>query len=548
MPLTRFFVYPSGSPSPVDVTIAVPGSPFPEGETVGVTIAASCSPSCGTATILVDGVYAYGTGISSDGTIWTASLSTVTQGDHLIQAVYNDQTGTAVSVSPPIKFTVVPNTLPKPTETFTFYPDSPATGTSSLVRVALSCATSCGGGAGHLAIDGRDAGFNFVDGNGMVWINVSFTSPFDAVGQHGVTFSFWGTPAYSNVSPPPVDFNVSASVAPKYDAGQVTLTLNGVPETVFYNQAQNASPAALAAAMATAINGDPNAAVNATASGSALNVASKIPGAASNYAYGVAQSYDTADFSHPSFTATPANGNLAGGADASTGSGASQVVYGYSILQADGITSGYAANGNLLAYTDAVNGVLRNWTFGYDSLNRLTSGSTSTALPDGFTFYCWAYDSFGNRLAQAEATQQFSDPACKQPATATYTTTQVVYDASNHMTTLNGVGVPAPDAAGNTTDDGTHQFLYDPEGRICAEGSTAASITSMVQYLYDAEGRRVLREALRRSPATAPRTASISLTSTCLAIGRADDRTRRQRSLGPHQRLRGREHDRHLRQ
>ena len=50
--------------------------------------------------------------------------------------------------------------------------------------------------------------------------------------------------------------------------------------------------------------------------------------------------------------------------------------YSYTITPA-GEASGYAANGNLLSYTDSVMGP---WSFNYDSLNRLTGGAARQGL------------------------------------------------------------------------------------------------------------------------------------------------------------------------
>jgi hypothetical protein len=46
-----------------------------------------------------------------------------------------------------------------------------------------------------------------------------------------------------------------------------------------------------------------------------------------------------------------------------------------------------------VAYTDSVNGT---WTFGYDSLNRLVSGTSSQANHP-YRYICWSYGSFGDR-------------------------------------------------------------------------------------------------------------------------------------------------------
>lgn len=182
----RFMVYPANSPPPVSLSIAVAASPFAQGENVGVTIAASCSPvqhgdDPGRRVLRVrhrvDGEW-------NDlelGVLERPCRSAYDPG-HL----RNGQ-GVTVAVSPPIDFTVVENTLPVPTETITLSPATPMTGTAAWISVALSCRTTCGG-AGQLSIDNCYAGFNVLDGNGVAWFYTPFTAPFDAVGPHTISF------------------------------------------------------------------------------------------------------------------------------------------------------------------------------------------------------------------------------------------------------------------------------------------------------------------------------------------------------------------------
>jgi RHS repeat-associated protein len=142
--------------------------------------------------------------------------------------------------------------------------------------------------------------------------------------------------------------------------------------------------------------------------------------------------------------------------------------YSYSITDLNS-NSGYATNGNVLTYTDSVNG---QWTLGYDSVNRLISAAT------GGQNICWTYDSFGNRTAQTLP----STTACgSSVSTVQYPNNQdpsLLYDAS-----------------GDVANDGINQYLYDAEGRICAVKYPAmgGAPPAMMHYLYDAEGRRVAK-------------------------------------------------------
>jgi RHS repeat-associated protein len=162
--------------------------------------------------------------------------------------------------------------------------------------------------------------------------------------------------------------------------------------------------------------------------------------------------------------------------------------YSYSITDSNG-NSGYAANGNVVAYTDSVNG---QWSLGYDNLNRLASAAT------GANNYCWAYDSFGNRTAQGTQSTTCPSPGSTIPSNWS----QLAVSSNNQFL---GVSNPAGsvtspynyDGAGNmqaAPGDGgiLSAVLYDGEGRICATRQPIlAGLFSQTQYIYDAEGNRV---------------------------------------------------------
>lgn len=137
--------------------------------------------------------------------------------------------------------------------------------------------------------------------------------------------------------------------------------------------------------------------------------------------------------------------------------------------------SSYAANGNVLAYSDSVNGSWSN--IGYDGVNPLVSATyNASGIPT--QYLCWSYDSFGNRTGQTISTNP-CDPSSPGP---------LQYNANNQLPSI------GYDASGNVTNDGTNQYLYDAEGRVCAvQYPVYSGITAVIQYLYDAEGRRVAK-------------------------------------------------------
>lgn len=158
------------------------------------------------------------------------------------------------------------------------------------------------------------------------------------------------------------------------------------------------------------------------------------------------------------------------------------LVYQYILGQGSGSNSsssslsGYDASGNIIAYTDSVNG---SWVAGYDNLNRLVSATG--VQPFGVPLVMgWTYDSFGNRLTQT------GDPYSRQ----------ATYDAGNHITATQAGNVVQYDAAGDVIDDGAYHYTYDGQGRLCATQPYIAGPGVVTGYLYDAAGDRIAKGTL----------------------------------------------------
>jgi RHS repeat-associated protein len=178
-------------------------------------------------------------------------------------------------------------------------------------------------------------------------------------------------------------------------------------------------------------------------------------------------------FSSASFSGT--SGTLSGGVDATY---TSAPVYNYTISPSGG-ASGYAANGNVLSYTDLMDG---GWTLNYDNVNRVSSAVANAGPWTNLTL-TWTYDSFGNRETQTPSGQHVMAPV-PEPPTFTYT-------SQNRI--VNYVNVDGYDNAGNVTYDLVNHYLYDPEGRLCAVEYPSGQGTEYMLYLYDGEGRRVAK-------------------------------------------------------
>jgi len=171
-------------------------------------------------------------------------------------------------------------------------------------------------------------------------------------------------------------------------------------------------------------------------------------------------------------------------------------VYRYSVSPGQ-----FDSDGNILGYSDSVMG---NWTFSYDTLNRLKHSSATAGDFDGQDG-CWSYDSFGNRTQQILSSADFQAgsggaSACQPQGNATVATVLADFNSSNRVTSTNARGVaiaPTYDGAGNVLSDGANSYLYDPEGRICAVKANIPTGGAVYWgYLYDAEGSRVAKGSI----------------------------------------------------
>lgn len=260
--------------------------------------------------------------------------------------------------------------------------------------------------------------------------------------------------------------------------GSVTLTINGVSKTTRYGAFSTAQ--SIASALAAMFSADCNSPALAKANNNG-SIIIKPRGT------GVISQADISSSSDQGGTAA-FNGDTV-----FTGPPSNTVLYGYNIQASDG-SSGYTPDGNILGYSDSVNG---NWSMvnGYDALNRLV---TALQVPIGRSsqYACWNYDSFGNRVTQATSQSTFGGSPgvdCSARATgALLTNNWVHYDQNNRPTENWSSPNPnslSPDASGNVGYDGQNTMLYDQDGRLCAVSGPGG----MTGYLYDAEGQRVAK-------------------------------------------------------
>ena len=271
------------------------------------------------------------------------------------------------------------------------------------------------------------------------------------------------------------------------DFGTVQLSINGgVIASTDYGA--NSTPDTIAESLAESAS---SSLVNVTAFGDTLHLDAKTTGAGSdNISYTVANAnWDKTDFTQPSFPSSTISGYLAGGTDQSADTP----------TQVYSFQGSYDGASNLIRYADSVMGT---WTFTSDTLNRLVAAqntaTTSTSTQYASNYGCWSYDAFGNRLSQSMSTT-----ACgSNPPLSSWAQYNGTVNGTNNnqmsQTNQNTLQASGYDAAGNVTNDGVNQYLYDAEGRICAVASTPMpGMTTMTGYLYDAEGTRVAKGAIR---------------------------------------------------
>jgi RHS repeat-associated protein len=372
-----------------------------------------------------------------------------------------------------------------------------SSGTPSTLGTAVTfTATISGGRTGTITFyDGDTAiGTGTISGTAATFATSSL-----AAGDHSITASWQGNSSYDSATSAAFIQAVSGST---WDAGTVTLNVCNPSNDNACNSSNSvfskiasyglgSTPSSVAESLAGS-----NANVSITAVNDTLYIqALGSGGANTDYYYALTSSWNGA-FTNPSFQGSPASGDLGGGA---SGSSTSTPVYcfgppGSSFSSASCTPSSnsmYDAVGNVVGFDDTVMGT---WAYGYDTLNRLTSGqntaTTSTSSQYAGYYFCWAYDAFGNRIAQQIQTSPCPSSESSLQPTASY-------NANNQVTwtTVNSAADGfSYDQAGDVTNDNVNQYLYDAEGRICAVASTpVAGFTTMTGYVYDAEGNRVAK-------------------------------------------------------
>ena len=358
----------------------------------------------------------------------------------------------------------------------------PDTGTLSVTINGFTSSASYGSGSTDSSVAG-----SLVSGFNASGSPVACTQSGSSL---AVTAKTTGTASNYPISISNGDFSISdpystlmggTNAGPVYDAGSATATItnNSVSPAVSYSTTvswgQGDTPTTLAARLASGINSAASNLVTATSSGGTISLVSKATGSGTNYAVSVSIA-DTQTAQYPSL--------FPSSSFSATGTNLAVPIYSYQVP-----AGGYTPNGNIAAINDSVMG---NWTYKYDPLNRLQSASASTGAYQN-QYGCWAYDSFGNRTAES-----FSTTACQSLET-NVTPTVSSNSSSQFSGTVGNSSSYQYDNAGDIKADPLNSYLYDGEGRLCAVKNSNQSV---YQYVYDAEGRRVIKATLTSWPSS----------------------------------------------
>ena len=310
--------------------------------------------------------------------------------------------------------------------------------------------------------------------------------------------SFWGVPSGATLTG-------GRNAGTFYDAGTVSITVNGFIASTSYAQGSTTASIASALTNGFSASGSP---VTASVNGSTITLTASDSGADSNLPLSTSVTWDTHDFAHASFAANPSGPTFTGGADGSLGTSPLVTIYAYDAL--NNLTCAVQKGTDTTAFTTcaAAPATWRPRSFVYDSLSRLTSSKN----PETGTI-TYSYDTNSNVSSMVS-------PKPGQFATAT-TTHNYTYDVENRriqeshsnpsdgnqkyaydVASLTGCSGPAPSWITGATNlvhrttaicsnYSSSTFSYDPMGRLATEKRSnkgSSTKTYSTGYIYWKDG------------------------------------------------------------
>jgi YD repeat-containing protein len=316
---------------------------------------------------------------------------------------------------------------------------------------------------------------------------------------------------------------------PIYDSGSVAITVNGVSVSASYTGPLTS--ASMASGLASAINTTPGMPVTATVSSSTLTLQSVGTGTAVNYGFSLSTSYDTTDFTSPSFSFTPASGTMTGGTNAqyttSYDSGTTSVILNgttYSTTWGQGSTAGSiatalaaslngtlvsaTANGGVISIVANAQGASTNYTLSVSSsstLGSFTAAASGSALSggadavaavpmhtvwSGLALTLYKYDALGNLYCVEQHGDATTGTAC--PATPPGPTDPPVQPDPNNAWRRRLFAYDSLSRLrwASNPESGVITYSYDADGNLLQKASPApnqtGTATQTVSYCYDA--------------------------------------------------------------
>jgi RHS repeat-associated protein len=287
--------------------------------------------------------------------------------------------------------------------------------------------------------------------------------------------------SFTASGPSALSGGANATYTTIYDSGTSTTTVNGHADTVSWS-GSGTTTSSIASALASNINADSGASVTATASGSTVSMTAKTTGASTNYSLASSWTYDSADFSGPSFTSSNSGSTLTGGQNA----GATLYDSGSVWITVNGaqysVSYGQSSTATSLASSlaQAVNG-------NSGSPVTATASSTTVSLASKSTGSSTNYS-----LAVGSSTNQsssFSQPSFSVAASGG----SMVGGGNGAPATLYSLSLGyAPNGnviSANDSVNGNWAYAYDPFNRLtCSNlnnGTCASPTSGQVTYTYN---------------------------------------------------------------
>ncbi|HXB21392.1 MAG TPA: hypothetical protein VNV88_08425, partial [Candidatus Solibacter sp.] len=331
--------------------------------------------------------------------------------------------------------------------------------------------------------------------------------------------------------PPPCDPGTICDTTPNpplFDWGKVYIIVNGHEYDYFYGGGGNSGDSASSAALGlvNAIQADAGRLVNASvpSNGATITLTAVNAGAAGNFGFSTGSTYDSADFGRPSFTLSPASGNLSGGTDsyagvtvydagtvtATIGSFTASVNYG----QSSNSTAGQVASALASALsvsnspvTASVSGT--NITITYKTIGTSGNAAVTVNSSTGQSSY-FSSPSFSSTGTTLTGGFNPQGPSLDHA----FYVTQYFYDALGNLLcveqhgNVTGTGCSAPPSSDNASPWRERRFTYDSLSRLLTARNPESGL---IAYQYDDDGNLLSKTSpVANQPAGSTQTTTIS--------------------------------------